>query len=160
MGTDKAGLVVEGVSLAGRTAALLAGVADPLIEVGPRYTALAHAQEVPAGQGPLAAMAAGWRALVSRVPGGRGPAHVLVVATDLPHLTGGLLGLIATHDGPGCVVPVDQAGQPQPLCARYPAVTMARAVELVAAGRRAVRALLDGDDVTWLSPSVWQPAVP
>jgi molybdopterin-guanine dinucleotide biosynthesis protein A len=156
MGSAKAALIVDGAPLAERTAALLKGVAGPVIEVGPGYTSLAAVQEDPAGQGPLAAMAAGWRALGPL--GVVDPAHVLVVATDLPWLTTGLLELLASDTRPGCVVPVDEAGRPQPLCARYPAATMARAGELVARGQRSVASLLDGEEVAWLAPSVWQPA--
>jgi molybdopterin-guanine dinucleotide biosynthesis protein A len=145
--------MVGGVPLAQRIAALLVDVADPVIEVGPGYTALLHVREEPAGVGPLAAVAAGWTAL-----GAGSSQAALVVATDLPHLTGGLLELLACHPAVGCVVPVDRSGRPQVLCARYPAATMARAVQLVAAGQRAIRALLDGEPVTWLPPVVWEPA--
>jgi molybdopterin-guanine dinucleotide biosynthesis protein A len=154
LGRDKAAILVGGVPLARRTAALLVEVAEPVIEVGPGYTGLAQVREVPAGAGPLAAMAAGWTALAA---GGR-PRAVLVVATDLPQLTGGLLALLASHPGVGCVVPVDRSGRPQTLCARYPAAALARSVRLVAAGRRAVRTLLDGEEVSWLPPDVWEPA--
>jgi molybdenum cofactor guanylyltransferase len=155
LGRDKATLMVGGVPLARRTAALLIEVADPVIEVGPGYTGLAHVGEEPSGAGPLAALAAGWTAL--GLSSGSSQA-VLVVATDLPHLTGGLLALLAGHPDLGCVIPVDRSGRPQTLCARYPAATLARAVPLVAAGQRAVRALLEGEPVTWLAPSQWEPA--
>jgi molybdopterin-guanine dinucleotide biosynthesis protein A len=153
LGRDKATLMVGGVPLARRTADLLVEVADPVLEVGPGYTGLAHVREEPPGGGPLAAVAAGWTAL------GSGPIQaVLVVATDLPRLTGGLLALLAGHSGTGCVVPVDRSGRPQTLCARYPAATLARSVALLAAGHRSIRALLEGEPVTWLPPSEWEPA--
>jgi molybdopterin-guanine dinucleotide biosynthesis protein A len=164
--------MVGGVPLACRTAALLVEVADPVIEVGPGYTSLAHVLEVPAGAGPLAAIAAGWTALAAngRAPGGSpasgsperataaAPRGVLVVATDLPQLTLGLLELLASYPGVGCVVPVDRSGRLQSLCARYPAAALARSVHLVAAGERAVRTLLDGEEVTYVPPVVWEPA--
>ncbi|HSS11512.1 MAG TPA: NTP transferase domain-containing protein [Acidimicrobiales bacterium] len=158
MGRDKASLIVAGQRLAVRTAALLTDVAAPIIEVGPGYTALAQVQESPAGGGPLAALAAGWAGLVER--GLPESASVLVVATDMPRLTVGLLALLARHPRPGCVVPLDHEGRSQPLCARYPMATLARATNLVGAGQRSIHALLDlgGENVTWLTPSAWQQA--
>jgi molybdopterin-guanine dinucleotide biosynthesis protein A len=154
LGRDKATLMIGGVPLARRTADLLVEVADPVIEVGPGYTGLPHVREDPPGGGPLAAVAAGWTAL-----GSGSIQAVLVVATDLPRLTGGLLALLAGHSETGCcIVPVDRLGRPQTLCARYPAATLARAGALLAAGHRSIRALLEGEPVTWLSPSQWEPA--
>jgi molybdopterin-guanine dinucleotide biosynthesis protein A len=168
MGSPKAALVVDGTSLAERTAHLLARVADPVLEVGPGYTGLMRVVEVPAGGGPLAAMTAGWRALADVASGRRTgswdptdanvPGNVLVVATDLPLLTEGMLRLLADHPGVGCVVPVDDSGRAQPLCARYPAAAMDRAVALTRAGHRAVMTLFDRGPVTWLPPSEWQSA--
>jgi molybdenum cofactor guanylyltransferase len=154
MGTDKATLTAGGSPWGRRTAALLAAVADPVIEVGPGYTALRHVCEVPAGQGPLAAVAAGWAALIESTS----PGSVLVIATDLPRLTAGLLRLLASHPDLGCIVPVDAEGRAQPLCARYPGRVAARAEGLLGVGKRAVRELLVGAEVTWLAPEVWGPA--
>jgi molybdenum cofactor guanylyltransferase len=158
MGRDKASLMVAGQGLAVRTAALLTDVAAPIVEVGPGYTTLPQVQESPAGGGPLAALAAGWAGLAER--GWPDSASVLVVATDMPRLTVGLLRLLARHPGPGCVVPLDQEGRSQPLCARYPMATLARAADLVGAGQRSVHSLLDVvlAEVTWLTPSAWQQA--
>ena len=186
LGRDKATITVGGTTLAERTAALLEQVARPVIEVGPGYTSLICVREEPTGEGPLAAMAAGWAELTRAagpvrlapaggepvplgwaVPAGSdgtasgasaGGAGVLVVATDLPWLSVGLLGLLAGHPAPGCVVPLDASGRPQLLCARYSPVALARAARLMRAGRRAVGALLDGEDVTWLAPPEWLPA--
>jgi molybdopterin-guanine dinucleotide biosynthesis protein A len=180
MGRPKAALIVGGEQLAARTARLLVGVADPVIEIGPGYTNLVRVQEASPGDGPLAAIAAGWAALTgpdtavltgpntavltgpdTAVPTGPdavAPTAALVVATDLPQLTAGLLRLLASSTEPGCVIPVDEAGRPQLLCARYPAGTLARAADLVAHGQRAVLALIDGQEISWLAPAVWQAA--
>ena len=160
MGRAKATLTVGGAPWAERTAALLSEVARPVIEVGPGYTGLVHVQESPVGEGPLAGVAAGWEALAGpEALAGRGAVGaVLVVATDLPRLTGGLLDLLASHPGPGCIGPLDDGGRPQPLCARYPARVLARATALVSGGTRALQALLEGEEVTWLPPEVWGPA--
>lgn len=152
MGRDKAELVVGGERLGERTAALLCQVAGLVLEVGPGYTSLARVVEVPPGSGPLVALVAGAEALRARLR--RGP--VLVVATDLPRLTARYLQMLADHAAPSddhCVVPRDAGGRPQPLCARYSAVALARARELVAAGQRSMMALLAEVPVEWLDDS-------
>jgi molybdopterin-guanine dinucleotide biosynthesis protein A len=156
MGRDKATIVVNGAALAERTAGLLVRVAAPVIEIGPGYTGLVHVQESPAGGGPLCALAAGWAGLkeLERPD----PASVLVVATDLPRLTTGLLRLLARYPSPRAVVPIDREGRSQPLCARYPMTALGVAAELVGAGERSVRALLASLEPTWVPSSVWQPA--
>ena len=158
MGRDKATLVVGGTGtpLAQRTAGLLVAVAAPVVEIGPGHTGLAHVQEAPPGGGPLCALAAGWTSLKERQ--WPDPAGVLVVATDLPRLTRGLLTLLAEHPAPGPIVPLDKEGRSQPLCARYPMAALGAAAKLVESGERSVRALLASLDPTWVAPSVWQPA--
>jgi len=149
MGTDKAALVVPGGPLAQRSAALLRSVAEPVIEVGPGYTTLPCTREVPPGSGPLAAMAAGAALLKDRHH--QGP--VLVVATDLPGLTGEYLRVLANHGVPRpdhSVVPRDGAGRAQPLCARYSPTALACAEELVAAGHRSMKALLARVPIVWI----------
>ena len=149
MGRDKAGLVVNGEALGQRTAALLLQVAHPVLEVGPGHTTLPATSEDPPGSGPLAALAAGGRAL-------RGLHHrgaTLVVATDLPRLTLGFLQLLAEHadtDPDASVVPRDSRLRPQPLCARYSPAALAAAERLVADGQRAMTALLTCVPVVWL----------
>ena len=158
MGRDKATLVVGrgGPTLSERTAALLIAVATPVVEIGPGHTGLPHIQESPPGGGPLCALAAGWAGLKERQ--WPDPAGVLVVATDLPRLTVGLLTLLADHPAAGPVVPLDTQGRSQPLCARYPMSALGAAAELAKRGERSVRALLARLDPTWVWPSVWQPA--
>jgi molybdopterin-guanine dinucleotide biosynthesis protein A len=162
MGRAKAALMVAGdepsgagagQSLAGRTARLLLGVASPVVEVGPGYTSLPAVIEEPPGGGPLAAVAAGHQALLHA--GWTGPA--LVVATDLPRLTAGLLAWLADHPSPGSVVPA-AGGFPQPLCARYSAADLALSAVLAAGGRRSMRDLLAGIDALVVGADEWATA--
>jgi molybdopterin-guanine dinucleotide biosynthesis protein A len=158
MGRDKATLVVSGAGapLAERTAALLVRVAAPVLEIGPGHAGLPHVQESPPGGGPLCALAAGWAGLKERQwPDAAG---VLVVATDLPRLTAGLLAFLADYPATGPVVPLDGEGRSQPLCARYPMAALGAAARLVEGGERSLRALLAGLNPTWVARSVWQPA--
>jgi molybdopterin-guanine dinucleotide biosynthesis protein A len=155
LGRDKGALVLAGAteSLAERTARLLASVARPALEVGPGYSGLPALREDAPGAGPLAAVAAGTRRL--RALSWTGPA--IVVATDLPRLTAGLLAWLAGHPSPRSVIPV-VAGSPQTLCARYAPADLDLAVELAASGRRAMRDLLDRIDAELAGPDRWQAA--
>ena len=112
MGRDKALLEVDGQRLVDRAAALLAAVADPVVEVGPGWSGLPAVREDPPGSGPLAAVSAGAAAL--RRMGHDGA--VIVLAVDMPRVSAELLRLLATRDGPATAVP-RAGGHPQPLCA-------------------------------------------
>ena len=148
MGVDKALLEVDGVSLAQRTANVLGAVVAPALEVGPGCTSLPAVQEAPAGEGPLAAAAAGFRALAQR--GHAGP--VIVVATDLPRLSVAVVEALASHPSAGSVVPL-VAGHAQWLAARWSPWAVGRAPGLVGQGERRMQAL--ADDVEWLDGSEW-----
>ena len=141
MGRDKATVLVDGVTLAVRTAGLLvaAGLPGPLIEVGPGRSGLTAVPDELPGAGPLGAVATGVGAL--RDGGFVGGA--LVVATDLPRLGSGLLSWLAAHPTPGNVVPVRDR-RPQWLCARYSPAALDAAAGLVASGRSALAELADG----------------
>lgn len=150
MGRDKTQLVVGGVTLARRSAALLEQVAATAVEVGPGVSGLAATRESPAGEGPLAAVAAGQRILRER--GHEGPA--LVVACDLPFLSLDLLRFLANYEAPGTVLPIVD-GRVQPLCARWGALDLDAASGLVASGVRSLRHLLDRPGVTILDETAW-----
>ena len=149
MGTDKASIVVSGVPLAVRTAAVLAAVVAPALEVGPGRSALDAVVDDPPGRGPLAAAAAGARALSER--GHRGPA--VVVACDLPRLGPRAVHGLAAHPGSASVVPVVD-GRPQWLVARWSEAALALAPVLVAAGERRMAALARAG-VAWLDQPDW-----
>jgi len=136
MGVTKASMVIHGMSLAARTAALLAAMADPVIEIGPGYSGLEARMEQTPGEGPLVAVAAGADALAEA--GWHGPA--LVLACDLPLLTAAALDLIGRWPGDGGAVPV-VAGRPQPLCARWSTEDLADARRLAGEGQRSLRGL-------------------
>jgi molybdopterin-guanine dinucleotide biosynthesis protein A len=141
MGVPKAMLVVDGQTIAERAARHLAIVCDPVVEVGPGYSGLRRVDEDPPGQGPLAALVAGADAV-----GGDGP--VLLLACDLPFVTDVLLGRLANWDGDGTVVPVDETGTAQLVCARYSREVIDRARSGLADGERSLRSLLRDADFT------------
>jgi molybdopterin-guanine dinucleotide biosynthesis protein A len=142
-----------GFTFGDRTAELLLGAADPVLEVGPGFTSLPSVRETPVQSGPLVAMASGGAELARR--GWEGP--VLVVATDLPRLNAGLLGWMSTFAPGRSVVPLS-GGRPQPLCARYRPDDMDLAARLVAEGKRAMRDLIDAADPLLVPEDEWGPA--
>jgi molybdopterin-guanine dinucleotide biosynthesis protein A len=152
MGSDKATILDgDGQPLAVRTANLLAAVADPVLEVGPGRAGTDFIRDEP-GRGPLAAVAIGVDGLAGR--GRTGAA--LVVATDLPRLDHALVAWLARHPAPGTVIPVVD-GQPQLLCARYDALTLSRAVHLLAEGRRRMTDLIGDRPWHAAGPAEWGP---
>jgi molybdopterin-guanine dinucleotide biosynthesis protein A len=104
-GADKPALTVGGQRLLDRVLAACAG-ARATVVVGPRRPTVRPVRwtrEVPAGGGPLPALAAGLAALPTADAAlGAAPAVVLVLAADLPFLTraatDALLGALDEHD--------------------------------------------------------------
>jgi molybdopterin-guanine dinucleotide biosynthesis protein A len=156
MGTDKALIEVSGQRLVDRAAAVLTAVADPVLEVGPGWSALPAVREDPPGDGPLAALSAGAAAL--RAAGHDG--SVLVLAVDMPRVGEDLLRFLAGRAGPATAVP-RAGGHPQPMCARYGPDVLAAVDDRLAAGGRSLRDLLeslaDEGMVDWVEAEEWEP---
>ena len=152
MGRDKAALpaFADG-TLAERTGRLLEAHTSPCIELGPGRSGLASRPDP--GGGPLLALAAAdpfWATLP-------GDGHVIVVATDLPRLTGSLLAWLAAHPAPEAVVPVDGERR-QVLCARYPVAALRTAPEAVSTGATSMLAWVAGLAVHDAGPDEWSAA--
>jgi molybdopterin-guanine dinucleotide biosynthesis protein A len=79
----------------------------------------------------------------------------LVVATDLPLLTEPFLAWLAGHRDGRTVIPRDEGGRAQPLCARYHPEDLVRAQSLVAAGRRAMMDLMAVIEVVYVEAAAW-----
>jgi molybdopterin synthase catalytic subunit len=155
MGRDKATIDVTGEPLARRVARILSGATGTAIEVGGGHSGLPSVVEEPGAEGPLGAVVAGWRELVRRT-GEKRPAVVL--ACDLPDLSAGLVRWLAHHPAPGSVVPV-VGGDAQPLCARWSAGDLERAVAQLAAGERSLRRVF-GPDATMVDEDGWGTVAP
>jgi molybdopterin-guanine dinucleotide biosynthesis protein A len=151
MGHDKSQLIVDGATLAVRTASLLQLVVETAIEVGAGVSGLPSTREQPAGEGPLVAIAEGRRAL--RETGHAGSA--LVIACDLPFLSEQLLRFLVDYESPGSVVPVVR-GRAQPLCARWGCQDLDNAGQLVSEGVRSLQHLTTQPNVSLLDESAWQ----
>lgn len=134
-----------------RTASLLLSVVETAIEVGPGASGLPSTLDEPPGQGPLAGVAAGCRALRALGHGG----GALVVACDLPFLSATLLRFLVEWDSSGSLVPVVR-GIPQPLCARWGARDLDSASDFLARGRRSLWHLTTQPGVVLLDESGWK----
>ncbi|MGH9130045.1 MAG: molybdenum cofactor guanylyltransferase [Acidimicrobiales bacterium] len=157
MGRCKATLPIGWTTLAARTAALVATIAEPVVEVGPGHSGAPFVMDALPAAGPLAAIATGLAWLGGQ--GWTGP--VIVVATDLPCLSVEFLAHLAAHPAPGSVVPLDAGGRPQPLCARYSPGDLATAQMLVASGQRAMSVLLEAvTDIAYVDVTGWAAAEP
>lgn len=151
MGRDKSLLIVDGTTLAVRTAALLHLVVESAVEVGPGASGLPHFSEPTPGEGPLVAIVEGRRAL--REMGQDGAA--LVVACDMPLLSEGLLRFLVEWDSPGSVVPVVDR-RPQPLCAKWGARDLDAAEQAARSGVRSLHFLASQPEVALLDESRWR----
>jgi molybdopterin-guanine dinucleotide biosynthesis protein A len=151
MGQDKSRIVIDGLTLAARTAHLLSLVVETAIEIGPGVSGLSAILEQPRGEGPLVAIAASCGVL--RDQGHTGAA--LVIACDLPFISERLLRFLAEYPAEGSVVP-SVRGRPQPLCARWGAQDLNGAQELVNRGVRSLQHLSNQPDVAYLDESVWE----
>src|SRR5262249_54006412 len=146
MGTDKARLVVDGETLAARSARVLSSVCDPVVEVGPRVSGLPAVQEDPRGAGPLVALLAGVGAL--------GNPHVVVLlACDLPFVEPPLVRLLVDWPGTGTVIPVVEGRFPD-ACARYGAAALDEALAAVRVGVSSLRAIAS-TDCDYLTAEHW-----
>lgn len=140
MGADKAQLHLEGQTFVERISSALSSVAARTSLVGAPEESVAWHLPV------VADVYVKWGALgglhaalfASRAP------WAAVVACDLPFVTGELFARLSSlRENFDAVVPVQQDGRPQPLCALYRVEPCRkRAEELIAAGERRPRALL------------------
>ena len=152
MGRDKATLPLAGMTLLERTLVEVPR-AVPLVVVGPTIPVWRPAdfcREDPVGGGPVAALAAGLERVRTPV--------VVVLATDLPFV-GTLPALLAAamcseNDEVDAVIPVDDEGEKQPLCAAYRVAALNRAVEAGgSASGTSMRSMVER-----LTDTAWKPA--
>jgi molybdenum cofactor guanylyltransferase len=147
MGADKALLELSGATLLERTLAALRVVSDDVTVVGARppyacFGASVVVDDYP-GAGPLGGVATALRAARHE--------HTLVVACDMPLLSGALLRAMAAEPrNYGALVPL-VGGQPQPLHAVYARSCLPPIRARLEAGRRSVIEMLDDLHVRWLT---------
>lgn len=133
IGVDKAQLVVGGQRLIDRLATgLPADVSVVLVGPDPGVTSrpVTLTREDPPFSGPVAGLAAA-------MPFARSDL-IAVVAVDMPFATYALTGLVdllreSSADQVDCVVPVDDEGRRQPLCATYRTIALRHALSAMPA---------------------------
>lgn len=156
MGTDKAQLVLAGQTFVERVATALSAVTNEISIVGAGQhespNSLQHnlpiVPDIHEKWGALGGLHAAFAACRSE--------WAIVVACDLPFVTGGLLTqlvrLSAELEGCEAVAPVQGDGRPQPLCAVYrcaPCVKIAS--ELIKSGEHRPVALLQSARTRWVA---------
>jgi molybdenum cofactor guanylyltransferase len=142
MGRDKATLEVDGQTLVERVVAVVAQRCDPVFVIAAPGQAL---PAVPAeilrdevrGVGPLLATARGLRAAADA-----GAQRAFVCAVDMPYLTAELIDALTRESEADVVLPWD--GRDHYLAGLYRTRLAEPAAQLVAAGERSMRALVDG----------------
>lgn len=151
LGVDKLALrTTKGITVADHVARVLSAVAHPVVEVGPGITSL---EAIPdeACDGPLGAIARSAPLLRSR-----GTRTVLVVAGDLPRLTGSALEMIAGHSSAADVVAPRIDGVPQVLCARYSRRFLGAVTDAYERGERSLRRLVETANSVFLDEAAWR----
>jgi molybdenum cofactor guanylyltransferase len=149
MGADKAGLRLGGRSFVERIAGALQSVTENIRLVGAVDEAARHGLPVVGDVYRRWGALGGLHAALAHA---RAP-WAAVVACDLPFVTGELfMRLASLRENFDAVVPVQPCGRPQPLCALYRRETCAaRAAELIAAGERRPRRLLEQIETRWVA---------
>ena len=118
LGRDKASTTINGISMIERVLRPISNDVQVIVvgeyaESNTREVIITR--EVPVGSGPLAALAAGLRHVTND--------KFLLLATDMPFVGELGLELLKILDGASggidAIVPVDEEGIPQPLCAAY-----------------------------------------
>jgi molybdenum cofactor guanylyltransferase len=140
MGRDKAWLELGGTPLIARVVAALRPVTEQVTIIAnrPEYARLdlpVVADSQP-GIGPL-------EAIRTALANARQP-RIVLVGCDLPFVTTQLFAyLLAAGGGAQAVVPLDEGGRLEPLCAVYSATALNAVSELIAKGERKVSRLFD-----------------
>jgi molybdopterin-guanine dinucleotide biosynthesis protein A len=146
MGTDKALLLFDGQPLIRR-------IAETLLEVGSTVTIVGRKVDDPKLKS-AADVYPHWGALggVHAALAAAQTEWALLVACDLPFVTADLfIHMASLREDHDAVAPVQRDGRPQPLCSLYRIdPCLARATELIEAGKRRPVELLKSVNTRWL----------
>ena len=158
LGRDKASELLAGRSLLQRVVDRLAGLVDEYVvvtaagQVLPAVEASAPVRAVEdayARVGPLG----GIYSALSAMQG----AWALTVACDMPLLQPALLSeLLRVAPGHDAVVPLNDGGLPEPLCAVYAKTCLPAIKQRVDAGSYKVTGFFESVDVLFVEPQAWQ----
>ena len=160
MGTDKAGLTLNGQSFVDRIAAEVSEVTTSVTIVGSNTAALQLKDssklpivpDVYPHWGALGGVHAALAACSAQRSPQYSPEWALIVACDFPFVTEELfVRLASAREGFDAVAPIQSDSIPQPLCALYRVTPcLVRAEELIKSGERKPIALLQSLNTRWL----------
>jgi molybdopterin-guanine dinucleotide biosynthesis protein A len=158
LGRDKASEVLLGRSLLQRVIDRLDGLVDEYVIVTAAGQALpgveamapvSSVQDAYERVGPLGGIYSGLSAM-------RG-ARAVTVACDMPLLQPALLSeLLRLAPGHDAVVPVNEGGLPEPLCAVYAKTCLPAIKQRIDAGAFKVTAFFESVDVLYVEPAAWR----
>lgn len=142
-GRDKSALVIEGRTILERQLAAISQVTKDIVIVGPPsvlpllpFPPLRTVPDITSGLGPLGGLQTALEDTTADV--------VLLVACDMPYLSAPLLAYLASQCvETDAVVPQTERGY-HPLCAAYARTCRPAVADRLAAGRLAMKELLDG----------------
>jgi len=137
MGRDKSRLLINGELIVQRIARELGNVANRIRIVGARSGHFESVSDTYSHWGPLGGIHAALGAASSE--------SMLIVACDLPFVTHELFARLLSNrdEQTDALVPVQEDGRPQPLCALYRKRCLGAAAQAIEAGEHAPRAFLD-----------------
>jgi molybdopterin-guanine dinucleotide biosynthesis protein A len=148
MGSDKAGVVIEGQTMVQRVASALGEFLPHVVVLGPDREGFECWPDVVAARGPLAGIATA----LSRMDEDR----VLIVAVDQPFVRTLTLQRLSDLESGISVVPVDAEGVRQVTCALYPK-TIGEAAMEEAKADGSIQSLLDRVSFQAVTPETWAP---
>ncbi|MGO4614745.1 NTP transferase domain-containing protein [Nocardia sp. 2YAB30] len=154
-GVDKPAIIIGGRSMLEAALAAVASCTHTVV-VGPHRPELPpeirQVREVPPGSGPVSAIGAGLRALGSAAP------LVVVLAADLPFLSGWTIGELTRHvmeSGADAVFAADESGRPQYLIGVWRRSALAAALDrLDSLINQPMKALVPDDSAIIALPGV------
>ena len=162
-GRDKLAEPIDGQRLLDRAIAAVRKVTDTVLvvvapgDVRPLPDGVTRVHDDAPFDGPLAGAAAGLRALPATVE------RAVLVGGDMPAIVPAVLEtLLAALDDPAVAAAALHDGErrrPLPSAVRLPAAST-RADELLAAGERRLRALIEGPTTVDVGPERWRPLDP
>jgi len=148
MGSDKAGVVIDGQTMLQRVASALGAFLPHIVVLGAEREGYECWPDVAAARGPLA----GISTALSRMEEDR----VLIVAVDQPFVRSQTLQRLSDLESEISVVPVDAEGVRQVTCALYPKGIGAAAMEEAEADG-SIQSLLDRVSFRAVTPETWVP---
>ncbi|MDP9494065.1 MAG: molybdenum cofactor guanylyltransferase [Actinomycetota bacterium] len=148
MGSDKAEVVIEGLTMLQRVSSTLSEFLPHVVVLGAERAGFECWPDVIPARGPLAGIATALSAMDED--------RVLIVAVDQPFVRAQTLERLSQIESSIPVVPVDDEGVRQVTCALYPKAIAEAALEEAGADG-SIQSLLDRVSFEAVTPELWAP---